>query len=258
MEFLRFGSSIPGAYWGCCAVCIIQDFKQDPDDKAGIELVCGDGGEPIAELYAGPTYKGIFHQRLRIGTFNSTDMPNHAFLAVLTDWQVESTIGRKWLKLLKEAGFEFIRTVDNSVYTGPDLKNADSEYEDEGYEDSTHANYVFGLFRNIGNGAVCDPFEPPAAWLELEGGVEEASSYLTSENRASLQQSRDTTHLDRWNAGAPPLMKRDDLEAAGVPIWLAGRRSTNPQELAKHREDRQKNEPKPSPAPFGGAKALSF
>ena len=44
MEFLRFGSSIPGGYWGCCACCIIQNFKFDPKAKASIQLVSGDSG----------------------------------------------------------------------------------------------------------------------------------------------------------------------------------------------------------------------
>src|SRR3546814_3229716 len=118
MEFLRFGSSIPGSYWGCCAVDIIQDFKQPPDGKASIQVVDGDGGNPLRGKFFGPTWKDIFLQRLRIGTFADRNMPNHGFLAILTDWQIKSKPGSDWLKILKEQGFEFIRTVDNSVYSG--------------------------------------------------------------------------------------------------------------------------------------------
>src|SRR3546814_8591595 len=59
MEFLRFGSSIPGGYWGCCAFDIAQCFKQNPDDKASISVVNGDGGFPMMDgkgvLFLGPT-----------------------------------------------------------------------------------------------------------------------------------------------------------------------------------------------------------
>src|SRR3546814_7262228 len=70
MEFLRFGSSIPGGYCGCCAFDIAQCFKQNPDDKASISVVNGDGGFPMMDgkgvLFLGPTWHDIFKQRLRI------------------------------------------------------------------------------------------------------------------------------------------------------------------------------------------------
>src|SRR3546814_6569676 len=77
MEFLRFGSSIPGGYWGCCAFDIAQCFKQNPDDKASISVVNGDGGFPMMDgkgvLFLGPTWHDIFKQRLRINTFDTKD-----------------------------------------------------------------------------------------------------------------------------------------------------------------------------------------
>ena len=205
MEFLRFGSSIPGSYWGCCAVCIIQDFKQDPDTPYAIEVVSGDGGEPICGHFLGKTYREVFETRMRIGTFSDDEMPNHAFLAVMTDWQLSSDVGLKWLKILKEHGFEFIRTVDNSVYTGPTLKgDAVPEYYDdeEWYGEETHPNYIFGLFRNIGSGAVDDPFKPPQAWADLEGGVVEVYDVLMQHGGDNLQRSRDSVHRQKWREGA--------------------------------------------------------
>lgn len=254
-EFLRLGSSIPGSYWGCCAVCYIQDFKQDPEEPYAIELVDGDGGNPIGDKFAGKTYREMFETRIRIGTFSDEDMPNHAFLAVLTDWQLSTNVGLKWLKILKENGFEFIRAVDNSVYTGNTLKTEklDSlfEDEDEDYLTEPHSNYIFGLFRNIGNGAIQDPFQPPAEWTNLGGGVLEVSSFLSANHIEQLQASRDEVHLERWNNTKTTFYKRKDLEAEGVPIWLAGRRSTNPQEMAKYREQRNKEEAQaPKAAPF--------
>lgn len=256
MEFLRFGSSIPGSYWGCCACCIIQNFNHDPDAKYSIEIVCGDGGEPIDGLFLGKTYKEVFESRLRIGTFNSDDMPNHAFLAILTEYQLTSSHGNKWLRILKENGFEFIRSFDNSVYTGQSLKGDDVD-EDEDWCEETHANYLFGMFRNIGSGAIQNPFQPPAAWTDIEGGVLEIFPELDDpvhgeSKTIDLQNSRDRIHLESWNRiGPAKFYKRPELESEGVPVWLAGRRSKNPQEPAKYREERQSKEDKPvKSAPF--------
>lgn len=266
MEFLRFGSSIPGSYWGCCAVCIIQNFNFDPDAPASIELVSGDGGYPIIKnqeaAFLGKTYKEIFLQRLRMGTFGAGDMPNHAFLAVLTQDQLSTQRGLQWLKLLKENGFEFIRTVGNSVYSGdslhdgttPEYTPEDSdddwdEYDDEYYEgENSHPNYLFGLFRNIGASPITDPFKPPQQWLDLEGGVKEIwntvindSEVLESTNVFKyLQDSRDTVHLSQWDKiGRAQFFNRQELIDAGVPVTLAGLRSPNPQELEEFRKLRQ-------------------
>jgi hypothetical protein len=163
MECLRFGSSIPGGYWGCCAVDIMQNFKVDPDAPASIQITSGDGGGACLKdgqlAFAGPTYRDIFNARLRIGTFGKADMPNHAFIAVLTAWQLNEVHGKKWLAILKEAGFEFVRTVSNSVYGGQSLLSG---------EPTDHSpNHIFMLVRNIGSGAIKDPFTPPKEWTDL-------------------------------------------------------------------------------------------
>jgi hypothetical protein len=240
MEFLRFGSSIPGSYWGCCAVCIIQNFNFDPDEKASIQLVDGDGGYPMGDMFAGPTYRDIFLQRLRIGTFSTDDMPNHTFLAVLTEYQVTNETGKKWLALLKEHGFEFIRTVDNSVYTGQDLDG----------EQSSHKNYLFGLFRNIGSGKIENPFEPPKAWTDLPNVIPEAWQYISDsgDTQARLNGSQEVTegqrsyHRTMWDKiGPPKLLTKAEVEAVGAPVILAGQRSQFPQESEKSRESKHKN-----------------
>lgn len=250
MEFLRFGSSIPGSYWGCCAMCIIQDFNQDPDAKSSIQLVDGDGGNPITDgkgfLFAGPTYKDIFWQRLRYGTFGTSDMPNHAFLAVLTDSQVNSKIGGKWLTLLKEAGFEFLRTVDNSVYTGAAVVDKPGKGPL-----SPHKNYLFGLFRNIGKGALEDPFTPPKQWTDLPSVVPEAWQHLGRELTHDVQEAQ----LKLWhNLPAKTFLHEEELEKDGVPVVYAGLRSKFPQQLKSLRvsavEAANKGAPAGSPAPF--------
>ena len=251
MEFLRFGSSIPGSYWGCCAVDIIQNFSQGhPDDKASIEVVCGDGGQPIGNSFLGKTYREIFEARLRIGTFSDTDLPNHAFLCVLTGTQIGYGNGLAWLKVLKENGFEFIRAVDNSVYSGESL--AGEGYDDEDCESSI--NYLFGLFRNIGEGKISNPFQPPRAWRELEGGVQEVGWTLSPDQVTDLQESRDNLHLKRWNEIGPvKFYTKEELKDEGVPITLAGRRSEFPQELEATREQKQQAKGVAKPAPFSAA-----
>lgn len=226
MEFLRFGSSIPGAYWGCCAACIIQDFKQDPDSPASIEVVCGDSGTPITRdgktQFLGKTWREIFHSRLRIGTFSNRDMPNHAFFAILTDEQMdEGSFGYKWLAILKETGFEFLRTVDNSVYTGQHL------LKDAKYKHSPHKNHIFCLIRNIGNGKVDDPRKPPRAWSEL-----------------GPDKTTDEDHEKIWEAiGPAKFYSEEELTAAGVPVTMAGRRSLLPQQSKTLREEALKKNP---------------
>lgn len=231
MEFLRFGSSIPGAYWGCCAMCIIQNFKFDPDDKASIQLVSGDGGGPLTKndklLYAGPTYHDIFKQRIRIGTFSNHDMPNHGFLAVLTGQQLSDSVGKKWLAILKEEGFEFIRAVDNSVYTGPKLTGSTSP----------HPNYLFGLFRNITESRITDPFTPPEAWTNLPQVIAEAWQGVPEDQRSLIAEDQTKYHKDRWKKNGPTkLLTEDEIVAAGAPVVMAGLRSKFPQQPKEVRD----------------------
>jgi len=248
MHFLRFGSSIPGSYWGCCAVDIIQNFSAGhPDDKASIEVVCGDGGQPIEDYFLGKTNREIFEARLRIGTFSDTDLPNHAFLCVLAESQIGYGNGLAWLKVLKENGFEFIRAVDNSVYSGESL--AGEGYDDEGYESSI--NYLFGLFRNIGAGRISNPFAPPTAWIDLGGGVREIFDKLSPDDMANLSHNREELHLKRWNEIGPvKFYTKEQLKDEGVPITLAGRRSEFPQEPEAIREQKQQAKGESKPAPF--------
>ena len=235
MEFLRFGSSIPGSYWGCCACCIIQNFTVDPEDKASIQLVSGDGGQSLGK-FAGPTYRDIFWQRLRIGTFSTSDMPNHAFLAILTEWQINSSVGKKWLAILKEAGFEFIRTVNNSVYSGQNLGQPTGESQN-------NDNHIFGLFRNIGGGGLRDQFTPPKAWTDLPKVVEEAWEYLRDDASYALTNSQHGAHTDIWNSiGKPKFLTEKEVVDAGAPVILAGQRSKYPQQGKEAREQIKKAE----------------
>ncbi len=215
MEFLRFGSSIPSAYWGCCAADIIQNFKVDPDEAASIEIVSGDGGGSTGS-FAGKTYKEIFLQRLRYGTFGKSDMPNHAFIAILTQWQVTSDIGKKWLKILKEQGFEYIRTVNNSVYSGATLAAQPSATV------NNNGNHIFMLVRNVGANSLKDNFTPPKEWSSLPSVKPEAWQYLTLSGEELTKGQFDGDMACFKKLPAPKFYSAAQLEADNVPVMMSG------------------------------------
>jgi hypothetical protein len=217
MECLRFGSSIPGGYWGCCAADIIQNCKVDPDAKASISLVDGDGGV-FMQKFLGMTYREIFLSRLRIGSFSTKDMPNHAFFVMLERNQISSGFGQKWLAILKEHGFEFIRTVNNSVW------NKD--------------NYVFALFRNNGPNAVADQFTPPPGWTELPSVKKETWELIPPSERKQLTKDQAAVDQTIWDKiGPAKLYSQQELEKAGVPVTLAAIRTSFPPQGPTSRRD---------------------
>lgn len=252
MEFLRFGSSITGNYWGCCCVDIIQNFNHDPDSKASIQLVSGDSGGALTHkgkpAYAGPTYRDIFKTRIRIGTFGTSDMPNHGFLAVLTASQLSSPVGKKWLAILKEEGFEFIRAMDNSVYSGPSLNNG-----------TPHPNYLFGLFRNVGGAAIKDPFTPPKQWTDLDGGMPGVVDFLSAEQKSELLAKQTDYQTERWKANGPTVITNpDDLIAAGAPVTKAGGMGAKPKPITDEYKKKADGKAASKPAdPFASPAAIA-
>ncbi len=252
MEFLRFGSSIPGSYWGCCACDIIQNFKCDPKAPYSIEIINGDGGQPMMigneSAFVGMTYEEVFNHRIRFGTFSMTDMPNHGFLAILTDWQISSGYGKEWLEILKKHGFEFIRTIDHSVYTGSAVLSTPEAPSGR----SSKPNYLFGLFRNIGTGSIVDPYQPPKAWKDLDSVTPEVWELLG--DTKPLADKQREAQLPLWKAlPAAKFYKRSEIEAAGVPVTLGGQRSLLKQQSPAQRESAietlraQYGKPKSSP-----------
>lgn len=164
IECVRFAGRHQPEGIGCCAIDEFQGFINDPDQAAHVPLRHGDTLTSLLsgngkKVYLGPTNRDIFEAYLRIGTFSLEETPNRMFLASLTQEQCGTEIGKKWLTILKENGFEFIRAVDNSVYSGEEVSR---EQEDEGTP-----VYLFGLFRNIGTTRLSDPFAPPEYWKEL-------------------------------------------------------------------------------------------
>lgn len=256
MEFLRFGSSIPGSYWGCCACDIIQNFNEDPDTPASIQLVEGDGGSTLGK-FAGKTYRDIFLQRLVYGTFSvdPARAKNHAFIAILSAKQCNTAIGKKWLTLLKAQGFEFVRSVNNSVWNAK--------------------NYIFMMVRNVGPNAIDDQFKPPAFWQDLPSVVPEPSiePLVGAELTAAIKEKQKPLY-DALPQGV--FYTEADLKKEGIPITYAGIRSTTshyhgnfqigyPQQSAAERERYQAAakalmkpaEPKPSAFPQKAVMAAS-
>jgi hypothetical protein len=166
-------------------------------------------------LFAGPTWEDIFWQQIRTGTFDTRDMPNHAFIAILTQWQLANSPGKDWLAILKKAGFEFVRTVSNSVYAGQGV----------GGDPTDHSpNYIFMLVRNIGNGAIKDQFTPPKEWTDLPQVVPEAWTFL-DENKPLEKLTSEVREAQRkvWDSIPPAkFMTESQVEEAGAPVRYAG------------------------------------
>lgn len=254
MEFIRFGSTIPGSYWGCCAIDLAQNFKVDPDAKASIQLVTGDGGGPMTKdgesLYMGPTYRDIFWQRLRYSTHSPTrKFPNRGVVCSITENQIQGQYGRQWMEILFEAGFMFVATVANGVYTGanraPYSKSRGSSL-----------NHIFLLPRNIGANGCGDSFTPPQAWQDLHAKAKtkkrEPWQFLSAEDRLAIAKVRHKNDVSVWDKmPQPPVLKESEMEKL-APLTLAGLRSPNRQELKSAREARN-GVKTPQPSPFAAA-----
>lgn len=255
VQFLRFASSIPGSYWGCCACDIIQGFSGDPDSKASIEIISGDGGTPCLgpdskARFAGPTQRDIFKQRIRFGTFHTGDMPNHGFIAIITRNQINTPSGKKWLQLFKECGFEFLRTIVNSVYTGNGIASSLGDNSQGAAQ-----NYVFGLFRNIGSSGISDPFTPPSEWTDLPKVKDEVWESIADPK--ALAKNQFAADKQVWNqVGPAKLLTEEEIVKAGAPVILAGRRDATMQEPKSQREQRLKNKPQYTKEQYEAALAV--
>jgi hypothetical protein len=104
-------------------------------------------------LYVSGTNEEVFLSYLVHGTFTEEPVQDHAFLAIITDEQLNSDEGQEWMRILKREGFEWVGSTSNSVY---------SEY---------HPNHIFLLIRTTGE--YVDEAEkerlkrPPEGWETL-------------------------------------------------------------------------------------------
>lgn len=161
LECVRFGARLPAIGIGCCAIDLIQGFSCDPDGPVERKMVHGDAGTALTlngkQAFAGPTNRALFNIYLKTGTFDTQDSPDRAFFCALSDYQLKTDYGKKWLEIIKDAGFEFLRTINNTVYN-------------QGRGTTPHMVHIFALFRNISSARVRDPLTPPQQWLDTPEG----------------------------------------------------------------------------------------
>lgn len=163
IECLRLGARRGGEGIGCCAIDVLQGFNNPP------ESICpqqphynGDSWWP--SFYPGTddqlciggegiTNEQVFLAHLTHGSFTAQPEPDHGFIASLTDEQCNSSIGKKWLEILKREGFVWVGATSNSVY------------------DEYHPNHVFMLMRsthiNMGDEEIEELQQPPKAWNNI-------------------------------------------------------------------------------------------
>jgi hypothetical protein len=175
MDCMRLGGNIPSPQGGCCAYDFFQGFTSHPDDPHAVELSYGDAGISLKK-YAGRTNREVFETYLRIGTFDAQARASRGFLAVMNDNQVHNENGRLWLAILKANGFQFLGAVHNSVYS------------------NSRPNYLFGLFRNHGPGALTDPFRSPPGWDELPP-PEKTPGEIFDEGKTRLYDLKDLADM---------------------------------------------------------------
>src|SRR3546814_10793353 len=84
---------------------------------------------------------------------------------------------------------------------------------DLGANKSSHKNYLFGLFRNIGTGYVGNPYKAPTEWTKLEQVVPEAWQMLSKDEMKELNQKNQEHHLQRWHEiGKVKFLHEEDLD----------------------------------------------
>lgn len=158
IECIRFGGRRGNLGIGCCAVDILQGFSLDPYDTGrSTPFYDGDTQQPIfgetgEQLHIGGTNEEMLLAYLTHGSFSADPQPDHAFIAVLSDEQLSSSgYGREWLKILYREGFDYVTSVNNSVYQ----------------ED--HVNHIFILIRNAGGYIDSEEsLQVPEVWKKLE------------------------------------------------------------------------------------------
>ena len=227
MECHRLGALRGGYNWGCCAVDVFQQFSCDPDAPGVAALWVGDSPDrPVCgagqkELYLGPTNRDIFLGRLRIGTFGSREQPNHIFLAAIAGSQMNQANTKKWLAILKEEGFIFLGGCSNSVYSGATVSsNPDIKAKNQS------PVYLFGLFRNIGEQRLDDPFAPPKVWSDLpEPTTTQLERWLNGKtvfydpSKEELESVRRYENNRRKRIGLP--LKQTDSTPSAAPAEIA-------------------------------------
>jgi hypothetical protein len=86
------------------------------------------------------------------------------------------------------------------------------------------------LFRNVGSGAIKDPYTPPKAWSDLKQVVPETWQHYDFKGVDFNKQVQEA-QLPVYNAlPKNEFLSEKKLETLGVPVTYAGCRSTMPQQ----------------------------
>lgn len=155
IECIRFGGRRGNIGIGCCAVDLIQGFN-NPPSQIGRETPFYDGDTQSPANYGGGqlhicgTNEQMLLAYLTHGTFSAEPQSDHAFIAVMSQEQVDSQIGKEWLKILYREGFDYIATVNNSVY---------EEY---------HPVHIFMMIRTAGGYLDGEELCAPPEWEKLK------------------------------------------------------------------------------------------
>lgn len=163
IECLRLGARRGGQGIGCCAIDVFQGFSNDPSSiRPDLPFYNGDDMTPClngeGHVHMSGTNEEVFCAYLAHGSFTPYPEADHAFIATLTDEQLESDTGRAWLAILKREGFKWVASVNNSVY---------SDY---------HVNHIFIMTRSVGADdyeyEAQDLLSPPPIWEQIPEATE--------------------------------------------------------------------------------------
>jgi len=214
IECLRFGARRGGEGIGCCAIDVLQGFSNDPDEmRPPIPFFDGDSWTPIMknngkQLALEGTNEEVLLSYLAHGSFTQEPVADHGFIAVLTEKQVCSSTGKKWLKILYREGFVWAGAVSNGVY---------SEY---------HPNHIFMLLRSTNENMEDDEIEalqsPPSFWQSLQGEERASPAQRYRELLGVYQRTHTTVEFELKPEPAvdkETAEKAQSLKATSAAIW---------------------------------------
>jgi len=157
----------------CCGASILNNFGTgsstvDPNGVSGyktdgVNYVRDEKGNLITVTYADKFKADLARLRLQF--------PNRMYCCILNQAQYDAH-NKGWPKLLKEVGFEFVRSWSNSNHDGS------HSYGGEGPQATRrHPNYLFVLCTDD-KGTCKDFTQPPKGWDELPVGVQPATAEI--------------------------------------------------------------------------------
>jgi hypothetical protein len=154
----------------CCGASIITDFSIDPGDAQEYEMEQQDtqwgpvmkpkldaNGDRIPKATYGDQFvaslNGAMGRTLSNRGLYANYYKDHGVFAILSGKQIASKHGKNWLKILKQAGFEHVRSWNNTVH-------------------GESPNHLFMLCKHTSSVDVPEPTTPPKEWVALQEEVQ--------------------------------------------------------------------------------------